>query len=135
MLLRRQNATHRDAAPVAHFKGFANVKKRNELALMWAVWKHGPVAISIDASLPTFRFYSEGVYKDKHCHTGKVRTAVCVAHEAFQVSVIKFKVYVGGARIPVEMDYVCVLGGGLEGWMPGPLDQGHGGHAVSDEST
>ena len=27
----------------------------------------------------------------------------CVGHEAFQVSVLKFKLYVGGARIPVEM--------------------------------
>jgi hypothetical protein len=26
----------------------------------------------IDASQPTFRFYSEGVYKDKLCKTGKV---------------------------------------------------------------
>jgi len=25
----------------------------------------------------------------------------CVGHEAFQVSVLKFKVYVGGARIPM----------------------------------
>jgi hypothetical protein len=57
---------------VAQFKGYANVKKRDELALMWAVWRHGPVAISIDASQPTFRFYSEGVYKDKLCKTGKV---------------------------------------------------------------
>lgn len=65
-----QNATHRDAAPVAHFKGYATVKKRDEVALMWAVWRHGPVAISIDASQPTFRFYSEGVYKDKKCQTG-----------------------------------------------------------------
>jgi hypothetical protein len=69
----RQNATHKDAAPVAFFKGYANVKKRDEVSLMWAVWKHGPVAISIDASQPTFRFYSEGVYKDKKCQTGKVR--------------------------------------------------------------
>lgn len=70
----RQNATHRDAAPVAFFKGYVNVKQRDEVALMWAVWRHGPVAISIDASQPTFRFYSEGVYKDKKCQTGKVRT-------------------------------------------------------------
>jgi len=42
----------------------------------------------------------------------------CVRHEAFQVSVLKFKVYVGGARIPVD---VCVRGGKgggslLSGW-------------------
>lgn len=74
----RQNATHQDAFPVAHFKGFANVKQRSETALMWALWKHGPVAISIDASQPTFKFYSEGVYSDKNCHTGKVGVKGCV---------------------------------------------------------
>jgi len=28
----------------------------------------------------------------------------CVGHKAFQVSVLKFKAYVGGGRIPVKMD-------------------------------
>lgn len=69
----RSNATKKDFAPVAHFKGFANVKKRDELSLMYAVWKHGPVAISLDASQPSFKFYSEGVYKEKKCLTKKVR--------------------------------------------------------------
>jgi hypothetical protein len=58
---------------VAAFKGFAHVKKRDELALMWAVAKHGPVAVSLDASQPSFKFYSEGVYSAKHCLTKKVR--------------------------------------------------------------
>jgi cathepsin L len=48
------------------------VKKRDELALMWAVAKHGPVAVSLDASQPSFKFYSEGVYSAKHCLTKKV---------------------------------------------------------------
>jgi hypothetical protein len=58
---------------VASFKGFAHVRKRDELALMWAVAKHGPVAVSLDASQPSFKFYSEGVYNAKHCLTKKVR--------------------------------------------------------------
>jgi hypothetical protein len=62
---------------VASFKGFAHVKKRDELALMWAVARHGPVAVSLDASQPTFKFYSEGVYIAKHCLTKKV--GVCAA--------------------------------------------------------
>eukprot|EP00879_Flechtneria_rotunda_P007527 GHRR01007896.1.p1 GENE.GHRR01007896.1~~GHRR01007896.1.p1 ORF type:complete len:555 (+),score=166.79 GHRR01007896.1:1913-3577(+) len=66
-----KNATNKDFEPAAYFKGFGNVKKRDELSLMYAVWKHGPVAISIDASLLSFKFYTEGVYKDKHCKTGK----------------------------------------------------------------
>jgi hypothetical protein len=48
------------------------VRKRDELALMWAVAKHGPVAVSLDASQPNFKFYSEGVYSAKHCLTKKV---------------------------------------------------------------
>lgn len=68
----RVNATNADFVPVAYFKGFAHVKKRDELSLMWAVWKHGPVAISLDASQPSFKFYSEGVYSDKHCLVKKV---------------------------------------------------------------
>ena len=66
------NATRQDFAPVAQFKGFAHVKKRDELSLMYAVWRHGPVAISLDASQPSFKFYSEGVYKEKKCLTKKV---------------------------------------------------------------
>eukprot|EP00775_Hariotina_reticulata_P008341 gene8341-8525_t len=61
------NATNPSFTPVSVFKGFKHVKKRDELSLMYALWKHGPVAISLDASQPTFRFYSEGVYKEKKC--------------------------------------------------------------------
>jgi hypothetical protein len=68
---RRTNATRRDFSPAAKFKGFANVKRRDESALMYAVWRHGPVAISIDASLPSFRFYDSGVYRDSACKTGR----------------------------------------------------------------
>lgn len=79
VVLLRANATKADFAPVAQFKGFASVKKRDELSLMYAVWKHGPVAISLDASQPSFKFYSEGVYKEKKCLTKKVR-ACCWVH-------------------------------------------------------
>jgi hypothetical protein len=56
---RRENRTHASA----HFKGFLNVPARDERALMEAVHRHGPIAISIDAALDTFKFYSEGVYR------------------------------------------------------------------------
>jgi hypothetical protein len=39
----------------------------NETALKEAVYSRGPVAVSIDASQPTFRFYSGGVYSDPNC--------------------------------------------------------------------
>lgn len=68
--------------PVARFAGFANVKKRDEVSLMYAVWKHGPIAISLDASQPSFKFYSEGVYKEKKCLTKKVGSgnSCCSCH-------------------------------------------------------
>ncbi|WIA34990.1 hypothetical protein OEZ86_013270 [Tetradesmus obliquus] len=65
------NATRPNFTPVAAFKGFAHVKKRDELALMWAVARHGPVAVSLDASQPDFKFYSEGVYSAPQCLTKK----------------------------------------------------------------
>jgi hypothetical protein len=68
----RSNATRKDAAPSAFFKGFGHVKRRSKHALMEALLRHGPVAISLDASQPTFKFYSEGVYSDKHCLVKKV---------------------------------------------------------------
>jgi cathepsin L len=62
-----QNATRRDEPPTARFKGFADIKKRDNEALMEAVYKHGPVAVSIDAAHESFRFYSEGVFTSKDC--------------------------------------------------------------------
>jgi cathepsin L len=76
---RSSNATRPNFTPVAAFKGFAHVKKRDELALMWAVAKHGPVAVSLDASQPSFKFYSEGVYREPHCLTKKVRPGVAAS--------------------------------------------------------
>jgi len=35
-----------------------------------ALYSRGPVAVSIQADLPSFRFYSEGVYDDTDCHGG-----------------------------------------------------------------
>ena len=39
----------------------------SETQLIHALATVGPVAIAIDASLPTFRFYAEGVYSDPKC--------------------------------------------------------------------
>jgi len=50
----------------------------------------------------------------QRCRTYIVEGACwCVGHEAFQVSVLKFKVYVGGSRIPVEMDLRTSKNGNL----------------------
>jgi hypothetical protein len=57
---RRAAATSR----VGHFQGYLDVPARDEEALMEALAKHGPVAVAVDASQESFRFYSEGVYSD-----------------------------------------------------------------------
>lgn len=52
---------------VAEFRGYAAVRAHDDLALMDAVSRHGPVAVSIDASPLSFKFYSEGVYYSDEC--------------------------------------------------------------------
>ncbi|GIM14939.1 hypothetical protein Vretimale_17792, partial [Volvox reticuliferus] len=52
---------------VGRFSGYWAVESRNELALMEAVWKYGPVAVSVDAAPDSFRFYSGGVYDEPTC--------------------------------------------------------------------
>jgi len=47
--------------------GYVNVTKDSENDLMNAVGSIGPVAIAIDASLDSFRFYGSGVYYEPAC--------------------------------------------------------------------
>lgn len=48
--------------------GFYNVTMGDREALKHAVYSYGPVSVSIDASRPTFTFYSHGVYYDPKCN-------------------------------------------------------------------
>lgn len=57
------NATRR----VGRFKGYARVPRYNDAALREALLSRGPLAISFDASHPSFRFYSGGVYREERC--------------------------------------------------------------------
>eukprot|EP00890_Picochlorum_soloecismus_P001827 jgi/Picsp_1/2645/NSC_00875-R1_cathepsin l len=52
---------------VARFKGYSKVPRYNDQALMEAVYSHGPVAVSLDASQDSFTFYSSGVYLEAKC--------------------------------------------------------------------
>ncbi|KAK9815144.1 hypothetical protein WJX73_008694 [Symbiochloris irregularis] len=61
---RDKNVSH-DA--LIKFKGFAYVPEYDDEALMEAVYSRGPVAVSLDASQPGFRFYSDGVYESSTC--------------------------------------------------------------------
>ncbi|XP_075765253.1 digestive cysteine proteinase 2-like [Pelodiscus sinensis] len=52
---------------VAKVQGYVNVTSGNVTALKAAIYKNGPVAISIDASHRSFSFYSSGVYYEPKC--------------------------------------------------------------------
>ncbi|XP_066494604.1 digestive cysteine proteinase 2-like [Tiliqua scincoides] len=52
---------------VAKLSGYVNVTSGNITALKTAIYKHGPVSVSIDASHRTFSFYSSGVYYEPKC--------------------------------------------------------------------
>nr|ATU82457.1 venom C1A protease 4 [Lethocerus distinctifemur] len=59
---------HVDETPLqAPIKGFVNVTSGDENALRTAIFLNGPVSISIDASVKSFSFYSNGVYYDPAC--------------------------------------------------------------------
>ncbi|KAH0631235.1 hypothetical protein JD844_005479, partial [Phrynosoma platyrhinos] len=57
------NQTDRMAA----VSGFAIVPSGNTKALKAALYKHGPVAVNIDASHKSFAFYSSGIYYEPNC--------------------------------------------------------------------
>uniref|UniRef100_A0A8D2JCV4 Uncharacterized protein n=2 Tax=Varanus komodoensis TaxID=61221 RepID=A0A8D2JCV4_VARKO len=52
---------------VGKLSGYVNVTSGNITALKTAIFKHGPVSVSIDASHRTFSFYSNGVYYEPKC--------------------------------------------------------------------
>ncbi len=49
----RDNVT----AKSGHFSGFVEVPQDEE-AVMEALWKHGPLAVGVDATFDGFNFYS-----------------------------------------------------------------------------
>lgn len=52
---------------LAKITGYVNVTSGNITAVKTAIYKHGPVAVSIDASHKTFSFYSNGIYYEPKC--------------------------------------------------------------------
>lgn len=52
---------------VAQIQSYTNVTSGDAMALKLALFKHGPVAVSIDASHRSFVFYSHGVYYEPAC--------------------------------------------------------------------
>ncbi|MPC28644.1 Digestive cysteine proteinase 3 [Portunus trituberculatus] len=51
----------------ATLTGYVDIQKDSEKDLQHAVAKKGPISVAIDASRPTFHFYSSGIYYDEHC--------------------------------------------------------------------
>jgi hypothetical protein len=52
---------------VARIQSYTNVTSGSAEALKLALFKSGPVAVSIDASHRSFVFYSHGVYYEPAC--------------------------------------------------------------------
>lgn len=57
-----------DVKKTAKISGFYNVTSNNVEALKHALVTYGPVTVAIDASRPTFTFYSHGIYYDEKCN-------------------------------------------------------------------
>lgn len=64
------------ASPWLHLcpppQGYARVPRYNDAALREALLSRGPLAISFDASHPSFRFYSGGVYREERVRGGRL---------------------------------------------------------------
>lgn len=54
-------------------QGFRAIKRGDAEGVKEALYTKGPLAVSIDAAQPTFRFYSSGVYNDPSCKYKQVR--------------------------------------------------------------
>ena len=50
----------------------------NEFALQGAVAHIGPISVTINAGLPSFQMYTDGVYDDPSCHPSQLNHAVLV---------------------------------------------------------
>ncbi|KAI2805444.1 hypothetical protein BLOT_004441 [Blomia tropicalis] len=57
----------REVQKAVKVTGFYNVTRGDPESMKVALFNHGPVTVSIDASLKTFSFYSHGVYYDPKC--------------------------------------------------------------------
>ncbi|CAK0742229.1 hypothetical protein CVIRNUC_001381 [Coccomyxa viridis] len=59
--------THERHMNLIKVKGYSYVPPHDDEALMEAVYSRGTIAISLDASQPSFRFYASGTYDEPNC--------------------------------------------------------------------
>ncbi|XP_073423312.1 cathepsin K isoform X1 [Dendrobates tinctorius] len=71
-----EGCLYNPSGKAAGCRGFKEIPKGDEKSLKRAVAQIGPVSVSIDASLPSFHFYSKGVYYDERCDPEGVNHAV-----------------------------------------------------------
>ena len=62
-----QNCTYDPNNVAATLNRYVTIKSGDEKALTEAIATIGPIAVTIDATLVSFRFYSTGVYSDPDC--------------------------------------------------------------------
>ncbi|CAL8467551.1 g7089 [Coccomyxa elongata] len=59
--------TKKPSSSLVRVKGYAYVPPHDDEALMEAVYSRGTIAVSLDASQPSFRFYASGTYDEAQC--------------------------------------------------------------------
>jgi len=59
--------------------GYVDITQGDEHALKHAVANQGPISVAIDASQPSFQFYSSGVYDEPNCSSDQLDHGVLVA--------------------------------------------------------
>ena len=62
-----QNQCNETCNNLIQISNYSNVPPNNETILMNAV-AHQPISIAIQANLPSFQFYSKGIYNDSECN-------------------------------------------------------------------
>lgn len=60
----------------ATMSNYVKIKRGDVNALTQAISSIGPIAVAMDASLSTFKFYKHGVYSDVQCSSSKLNHAV-----------------------------------------------------------
>lgn len=58
--VQEQPCQYRETGKAAECSNYEEVPQGNEKLLAYALFKHGPVAVGIDATLSTFQLYSKG---------------------------------------------------------------------------